>query len=582
MNTVDRSFDISQPLERLSADERLKAGSNQLRGTIRESLADPVTGAVREQDAKLMKFHGIYQQDDRDLREERRQQKLEPAYQFMIRVRLAGGVCTPGQWLQLSDLGLAYGDGSLRLTTRQTFQFHGILKGNIKPTMQGLHEVLLDTIAACGDVPRGVMSAVNPHLSSLHREVYELARRTSDHLIPAQRAWHEIWLDGNKVLSSEDGGADGNAAPEEPFFGKTYLPRKFKVGFAIPPGNDIDVFTQDLGFIAIADGETLAGFNVTVGGGMGRTDRAPHTYPRLGDVAGYIPKERLLEVAAEIVAIQRDFGNRADRSRARFKYTIDDKGLDWFLDELARRLGYRLEPPRAFRFTTQADDDGWHQGSDGDWHYTLFVENGRVVDRGQLRLMTALREIARIHDGEFRVTPNQNVVIARVSGKNRPRIAALLEEYGLTGPARASALRRNAMACVGFPTCGLAMAESERYLPALVTATEGILARHGLADAPIVMRMTGCPNGCARPYVAEIAFSGRAPGKYNMYLGGSPDGQRLNRLHLENIGEDRILAELDTVLGRYARERTQGECFGDFAVRAGIVRAVTSGRDFNA
>ncbi len=580
MMTVDRSFDISQPLEALSADERLKAGSNQLRGTIRESLADPVTGAVREPDAKLMKFHGIYQQDDRDLRDERRQQKLEPAYQFMIRVRLPGGVCTPQQWLKLADLALAYGDGSLRLTTRQTFQFHGVLKGNVKATMQGLHEVLLDTIAACGDVPRGVMSAVNPHLSALHREVYELARRTSDHLIPAQRAWHEIWLDGAKVLSSAH--PEEGEAPEEPFFGRTYLPRKFKVGFAIPPGNDIDVFTQDLGFIAIADGEALAGFNVTVGGGMGRTDRAPHTYPRLGDVAGYIPKERLLEVATAIVAIQRDFGNRADRSRARFKYTIDDKGLDWFLDELASRLGYRLEPPREFHFTTQADAHGWNQGSDGKWHYTLFVENGRVRDGGSLALMTALREIARLHDGELHVTPNQNVVVARVDGKERPRIAAVLEKYGLTGPGGASPLRRNAMACVGFPTCGLAMAESERYLPSLVTATEALLARHGLADEPIVMRMTGCPNGCARPYVAEIAFSGRAPGKYNMYLGGRPDGQRLNRLYLENIGEERILAELDAVLGRYARERRAGECFGDFAARAGIVRAVTSGRDFNA
>jgi len=567
---VDRGSDITQPLEKLSADERLKAGSNHLRGTIAQSLAESITGAVSETDAKLMKFHGIYQQDDRDLREERRHQKLEPAYQFMIRVRLAGGVCTPAQWLKLTELALAYGSPSLRLTTRQTFQFHGVRKGNLKRLMQGLNEALLDTIAACGDVPRGVMSSVNPHLSSLHREVYELSRRTSDHVIPAQRGYHEIWLDGEKMVSSE---------PEEPLFGTTYLPRKFKIGFAIPPLNDIDVYTQDVGFIAIAAGESLAGFNLAVGGGMGRTDRTPHTYPRLADVIGYLPKDKVLDVARTIVTIQRDFGNRADRSRARFKYTIDEKGLDWFRGELETRLGFPLEPARDFVFTSNADDYGWNEGSDGAWHYTLFIENGRVADVGESRLLTALQEIARVHTGEFRVTPNQNLVIANVSKANRPRISRLLDQHGLHS--QGSALRLNSMACVGFPTCGLAMAESERYLPALLTRWEAILDKHGLAGEPIVMRMTGCPNGCARPYVAEIAFTGRAPGKYNMYLGGGPHGQRLNRMYLENIGEDRILQELDGIIGRYAKERTDGERFGDFVIRAGYVSAVTSGRDFN-
>jgi sulfite reductase (NADPH) hemoprotein beta-component len=570
---VDRSCDISQPLDKLTPDERLKAGSNQLRGTILESLAEPITGAVSDTDAKLMKFHGIYLQDDRDIREERRRQKLEPAFQFMVRVRLAGGVCTPAQWLKLTELALAYGTPALRLTTRQTFQFHGVLKGNLKPTIQGLNEVLLDTIAACGDVPRGVMSSVNPHLSALHREVYELARQTSNHVIPEQRAYHEIWLDGEKKISSE---------PEEPLFGSNYLPRKFKFGFAIPPLNDIDVYTQDVGFIAIADGETLTGFNLTVGGGMGRTDRTPHTYPRLGDVIGYLPKDKLLDVARTILTIQRDFGNRTDRSRARFKYTIDDKGLDWFRQELEERQGFALEPARDFVFTSNADHYGWNEGSDGAWHYTLFIENGRVADVGEARLLTALQEVARVHTGEFRVTPNQNLIIANVSAANRPSISRLLDEHGLTRHNQGSALRLNSMACVGFPTCGLAMAESERYLPDLVTRAEAILERHGLSQEPIVMRMTGCPNGCARPYVAEVAFTGRAPGKYNMYLGGGAHGQRLNRMYLENIGEDRILQELETIVGRFAKERAQGERFGDFVIRAGYVREVTSGRDFNS
>ena len=570
---VDRSADLSQPIEKLHPDERLKAGSNYLRGTIVKSLAEPLTGAVAETDAKLMKFHGIYQQDDRDLREERRHQKLEPAYQFMIRVRLAGGVCSPAQWLKLSELALAYGSPSLRLTTRQTFQFHGVLKRNVKKTIQGMHDVLLDTIAACGDDTRGIMASVNPHLSALHREVYELARRTSDHVIPEQRAYHEIWLDGERQLPS---------APEEPMYGPTYLPRKFKFGFAIPPSNDIDVYTQDVGFVAIADGEALSGFNVTVGGGMGRTDRTPHTYPRLGDLIGYFPKDRLLDVARTIVTIQRDYGNRVDRSRARFKYTIDEKGLDWFKRELADRLGFALEPARDFAFTSSGDDYGWTQGSDGAWHYTLFIENGRVVDLDAVKLMTGLQEIARVHQGEFRVTPNQNLIIANVPKQAKARITRLLVKHHLHHANGSATLRLNSMACVGFPTCGLAMAESERYLPQLVTRAEAMLERHGLAAEPIILRMTGCPNGCARPYVAEIAFSGRAPGKYNMYLGGGSHGQRLNRLYLENIGEERILAELDGIFGRYARERVDEERLGDFVIRAGYVREVTSGRDFNS
>ncbi|MEK0082733.1 assimilatory sulfite reductase (NADPH) hemoprotein subunit [Benzoatithermus flavus] len=571
--TMDRSRDVSQPVERLSGNERLKAASRRLRGDIVEGLADPVTGGISPEAQQLLKFHGSYQQDDRDLRDERRRQKLEPAYEFMVRVRLPGGVCRPDQWLKLDELARTYANGTLRLTTRQTFQFHGILKRDMRKTIQGMNQVLLDSIAACGDVNRGVMCSINPHLSALHQQVYELAKATSEHLLPRTRAYHEIWLEQEPVA--------GSGEEEEPIYGPTYLPRKFKIGFVIPPENDVDVYTQDLGFIAIVENGKLEGFNVTVGGGMGRADNEPGTYPRLADVAGFIRPDQVVRVAEEVVKIQRDYGDRVDRKHARFKYTIDDRGLDWFKDEIASRLGWRLEEPRPFVFTTNGDRYGWAQGDDGCWHYTLFVENGRVKDTADLQLMTALRTIAAVHEGEFRLTPNQNLIISRIKDTARARIQSLIEAYGLDSTVRRSVLRRNSMACVALPTCALAMAESERYLPQLVTKLEKVMAEHGLAEEPIIVRMTGCPNGCARPYVAEIAFTGRAPGKYNVYLGGGFHGQRLNRMLLENVGEPVILETLTPIIARYAKERVPGERFGDFVIRAGIIREVKEGRDFN-
>ncbi|MGB3809454.1 MAG: assimilatory sulfite reductase (NADPH) hemoprotein subunit [Parvibaculum sp.] len=570
---VDRSHDISQPLEKLHDNERLKDRSNYLRGTIEESLRAPLTGAVTHDDTKLMKFHGIYQQDDRDLRDERRRQKLEPAYQFMVRVRLAGGVCSTAQWLKIDELARNYGGSTLRMTTRQTFQFHGILKPNLKNTIKGLNDALLDTIAACGDDTRGIMCSVNPHLSALHAEIYDLAKRTSNHVIPKTRAYHEIWLDGEKIETS---------ASEDPMYGRTYLPRKFKFGFVIPPINDIDVYAQDVGFIAIAEGEKLLGFNICVGGGMGNTDNSPETYPRLADVIGFFPADKVLEIAEAAATIQRDYGDRVNRAHARFKYTIDDKGLDWFKAELEKRVGFALEKARPYTFKTNGDDYGWTQGSDGLWHFTMFVENGRIRNTTGHQIMTALREIARVHKGEFRLTPNQNLIVSNVTEADKPHIADMLAAYGLDTSIHASALRLNSMACVALPTCGLAMAESERYLPSLVTKVEHILAENGLADEPITMRMTGCPNGCARPYIAEIAFTGRAPGKYNLYLGGGFHGQRLNRLYLENIGEERILQELGKMIGHFAKDRLDKEHFGDFVIRAGYVREVTSGKDFSS
>ncbi|PMS35811.1 sulfite reductase (NADPH) beta subunit [Trinickia symbiotica] len=570
----DRSRDLSQPVERLSADERLKAGSDQLRGTIREGLADPLTGAVSANDAKLLKFHGMYLQDDRDVRDERRRQKLEPAFQFMIRVRMPGGVCTTQQWLKLDELARTHGNATLRLTTRQTVQFHWVLKNDLRPLIQGLSEARLDTISACGDDARGVMCSVNPHLSALHSTVYDLAHRASDRAIPRMRAYREIWYGEAREREPAE-------APEEPFYGKTYMPRKFKIGFAIPPVNDIDVYTQDLGFIAIAENGELKGFNVAIGGGMGRSDQSTATYPRLADVIGFVTPDKVLETSDAVMSVQRDYGDRLERAHARFKYTIDDLGLDWVTAEIERRLGFTLAPARPYTFTSNGDTLGWQTGDDGAHHLTLFVENGRLENQPDRPLLDGLREIARVHDDTLRLTPNQNITIARVSDANRERIEQLARDYRLLASDWGSALRVNSMACVALPTCGLAMAESERYLPSLIARIEALLERHRLSDVPITVRMSGCPNGCSRPYVAEIGLSGRAPGKYNLYLGGGFHGERLARMYLENVGEDGILDTLDKTLGHFARERHEGEHFGDFVVRAGYVEAVTSGRDFN-
>jgi sulfite reductase (NADPH) hemoprotein beta-component len=564
-NSVDRSRDLSQPLDRLGPDESMKASSDFLRGTIADGLLDRLTGSMPSpDDVKLMKFHGIYQQDDRSVRDERRRQKLEPAYQFMIRVRIPGGVCTSAQWLKIDSLAREHGGETLRMTTRQTFQFHWVLKGSLRPIIQGLHEALLDTVAACGDDSRGVMCTVDPQSSRFHAEVSAMAKRISDHVIPKTRGYHEIWYGDERVASSE---------PEEPFYGRTYMPRKFKIGFAVPPSNDIDVYAQDLGFIPIGEPDRLEGFNVVIGGGMGRTDQAPETYPRLASLIGYIPVEQLTACTDAVMTVQRDYGDRKDRMHARFKYTIDDKGLDWIKAEIEKNMGFAFEEARPFEFTTNGDSFGWNETPDGRHHRTVFVQSGRL----NLDLLDALRDVARVHKGTFRMTPNQNVIIAGVASEDKAAIDAILKSHGLSSET-ASTLRKNAISCVALPTCGLAMAESERYMPEFLTLLEEILARHGLADEEITVRMSGCPNGCSRPYIAEIALTGRAPGKYNLYLGGGFHGQRLNRMVLENVAVPVILELLDDALGRYAREREAGEKFGDFCIRAGIVREVTEGR----
>jgi sulfite reductase (NADPH) hemoprotein beta-component len=558
----------------LSRNEHIKAASRLLRGTLAEGLLDEATGAISEDDQQLVKFHGMYLQDDRDLRPERTRKKLEKAFSFMLRLRIPGGVVTPAQWLALDDIARTYANGTLRATTRQTFQYHGVIKQNLKRTMRAIDAALLDTIAACGDVNRNVLSTTNPHRSAAHRAAFELARDISEELLPKTRAWREIWLDGEKVVGGEE--------EDEPILGRTYLPRKFKTVVAVPPSNEVDVFAQDLGFVAITDKRgTLKGWTVTVGGGMGMTHGEPETFPRLADPLLFCEPEWALRVAEAIVTVQRDWGDRTNRKGARLKYTIERHGLPAFRAEVEKRLGRAFPDPKPFVFEENGDRFGWTEGEDGHRHLTLYIENGRIADRpGGPQLLAGLRRIAEVLEGEFRLTANQNVVIANVAPSQQAEIEAIVAEYGLD--IGATPLRQNAMACVALPTCGLALAESERYLPDLVTKLDGKLAALGLGAEPITIRMTGCPNGCARPYIAEIGLVGKGPGRYNLYLGAAFDGSRLSKLYLDDADEAAILVALDEPLAAYAKARRPGERFGDFVVRAGFVARTENGRDFHA
>ena len=549
--------------------EDIKSESHRLRGSLLDSLADPVTGALRESDQTLIKYHGSYQQDDRDLREERRRQKLEPAHSFMIRTRTPGGVVTPTQWLQLDRIATTWAERGLRITTRQAFQFHGVIKRDLKATMQAINAALIDTLAACGDVNRNIAVSANPSSPQTHARVQAQAVALSAHLLPRSRAYHEIWLDEERIVGGEE---------EEPIYGEAYLPRKFKIGFAIPPDNDVDVFAQDLGFIAVL-GKTgdLLGYDMTVGGGMGATHGDAETYPRLADAIGFVSPEQVNAVAEAVVTTQRDWGNRIVRKRARLKYTIDDRGLDAFKAEVERRAGFALEPSRGYAFEHNGDRFGWRQQADGCWSLGLRLLAGRIQDDAAGSRLSGLREIALLlladigGAPEFRLTPNQNLLIAGIHGTQVAAIDGLIQRHGLDGFRRDLPTRRLALACVALPTCGLAMAEAERYLPQFLDRFEELLAKHGLQGEPIHLRISGCPNGCSRPYLGEIALVGKAPGRYNLMLGADHRGQRLNRLYRENIDEAAILAALDPLLASYARERDDGERFGDYLVRRGAL-----------
>ena len=491
INPMTESSANKPPVKKPSEVENLKTASNFLRGTILQSFDNRITASVPDSDNVLLKFHGTYMQDNRDLRDERSRQRLEPAFDFMIRIRAAGGVVTPQQWLQLDSLAHKYANGEIRLTTRQSFQLHGVLKWNLRQTIHDINQTLLNTLAACGDVNRNVMCNPNPYQSEVHGEIYEWAKRLSTHLAPRTRAYHEIWLGEQAAVPPPQ--------DEEPMYGPTYLPRKFKIAIAVPPSNDVDVLAHDIGLIAIVDNGRLVGFNVSAGGGFGMTHGEPATFPNLGWVIGSCRPEQILDVAEKILTTQRDFGDRSNRKHARLKYTILDRGVEWFKDELQRRLGWQLGPERPFHFEHHGDRYGWVKGTNGKWHLTLFIENGRIRDWEDYPLMTGLRTIAQSHDGDFRLTANQNLIVGNVSEENRPQIEQLVQSYKLADGQRISALRRSAMACVALPTCSLAMAESERYLPALITKLEGVLAEAGLANDEIVVRMTGCPNGCTGP-----------------------------------------------------------------------------------
>jgi sulfite reductase (NADPH) hemoprotein beta-component len=549
----------------LSPNEGIKSASHLLRGTIAQDLADTSTGAISDDNGQLTKFHGLYLQDDRDQRIALKRAGKEKAYSFMLRVRLPGGRATPQQWLVLDRLADEVASPSLRLTTRQTFQFHGVLKGSVKTLVKGMHSVLLDSIAACGDVNRNVMAPPNPERSAVLQQVYDHARSWSDFALPKTHAYHEIWLDDEMVAGGES----------EPMYGPTYLPRKFKTGFVVPPSNDIDVFSQDLGFIAIIENDKLIGYNVTVGGGLGMSHGNNETFPRLADVLGFVSPDKVNVIGEAVLTTQRDYGDRTNRKHARLKYTIEDRGIAWFKGEVEKRSGVTFGAARPFHFTTIEDPHGWHQGTDGKWFYGLHILSGRIKNATDWPMKTALREIAEIHTGDFRLTPSQNLSIAGVTSEQKPVIEAILAKHGLSGENKQSKLRLNALSCVALPTCGLALGESERMLPEILEKFEVVLDEAGLRGDAISLRITGCPNGCARPYLAEIGMVAKAPNKYALYLGAKYNGTRLNRLVSPSVSVDGAVAMLTPIIKRYAIERHQGEGFGDFCEREIIPKDAT-------
>ena len=575
VDKVDSLLEEPPPI----TNEDIKIQSNFLRGTIAEGLEDPTTGAISASDQQLTKFHGTYMQDDRDLRDERKAQGLEPAYAFMIRCRLNGGVATPSQWLQMDSISTNFGNGTMKLTTRQTFQFHGVIKSKLKSAMRGINKALMTTIAACGDVNRNVMCSALPYKSAFHGDVHGVSARISDHLLPATTAYHEIWLQDDSEKKTKVAG--DALVDHEPLYGPTYLPRKFKITIAIPPHNDTDVYAHDIGLIAIKNDEgRLAGFNVLVGGGMGVTHNNKKTYPRTGSMMGYAAADKIHLVCEKIMLVQRDNGDRKDRKHARLKYTIDDMGVEVFRHKVEDLLGNAFENPRPFKFESNIDTFGWQKDEFGKNHFTFFIENGRVEDTADRPFKTGLREIAKIHKGEFRLTGNQHLCLSDVDNEDLEHIKGIMVEHKLDN-IQFSGLRLSSSACVAFPTCGLAMAESERYLPELITKLEDCVEENGMKHDSIVMRMTGCPNGCARPWLAEVAFVGKAYGAYNMYLGGGYHGERLNKLYRSSIGEEEILGIMKPMLRRYAFERREGEHFGDWTIRAKIINETVEGKSFH-
>ena len=547
-----------------SAIEGIKIASDGLRGSIQESLKDEITGAIREDDKAVIKFHGMYEQDDRDRREERAEKKLDRLYSFMIRLRLPGGFLAPEKWIAMNNVADEHSTGVIKITTRQTVQLHGILKSHIKPTISSFNEANLDSIATCGDINRNVTCASHPKQSKVHADVFAYADKISQLLMPKTKAYYEIWLDEEKILDKKE--------EEDPLYLDKYLPRKFKIGIAIPPNNDSDVFTNDLGLIAIIENNELKGFNVAVGGGLSTTHGNAETYARLATVIGYAPLDKVLKIVYEVVTTQRDFGNRSDRKLARLKYTVDRMGVENFKKEVEKRCGFDLEEAKPYTFTERTDSYGWHKGENGLWYYTVYVENGRVLDDEKVALKTAMLEVAKTGKCNFLFTATQNVIIADVKEEDKAAIQSVLEQFKIIEHTEgASLIRKNSIACVALPTCPLALAEAQRYLPSLLTKIEPLTKRYGIDDENIIIRMTGCPNGCGRPYAAEIGFVGTAPGLYNLHIGGDHEGERLNTKYKESLDEKAILTTLEGLFAVYKNERNKGERFGDFVMRRQLV-----------
>lgn len=540
--------------EKLSPIEIIKEKSDGLRGSLSASLTDNYTGTIRPDDEALIKFHGMYVQDDRDRRNERAEKKLERLYSFMLRLRIPGGVISSGQWQSIHEISQKYGTGTLKITTRQTIQLHGLLKHQLRPTIQGFLLAKLDSIAACGDVNRNVISSAHPQVSPLFEEIHAYADKISRLLLPKTQSYYEVWIDGEKIYE--------RSAEADPLYQHRYLPRKFKIAIAIPPSNDVDVFANDLGLIAIIKEGKFRGFNIAIGGGMGATHGNPDTYPRLGTLIGFADtEEKILKALYEVITIQRDFGNRSDRKLSRLKYTLDRMGVENFVAELEKRTGFSLLPPEDYEFTERNDRYGWLKNHQNLWFYTLFVEHG-VVKPYQKEF---LHELSLLDISDFRFTCNQNLILGSISEEDKEKVVQLITKYGIEE--KDSALRKSSMACVALPTCPLALAEGQRYLPELVTKIEPLLEKHGLDKEEISIRMTGCPNGCGRPYVAEIGFVGTGPGQYNLMLGGDRLGTRLNQLYKKQLDESEILSELDTLFTQYTQEQLPNETFGDFTHR---------------
>jgi sulfite reductase (ferredoxin) len=545
--------------------EQIKVTSNYLRGQIAEELAQPTTHFSDAQ-IQLLKFHGMYQQEDRDARQARKAAKEEKAYQFMIRSRIPGGVLTAEQYLVQDDLAGVYGNETLRVTTRQGFQLHGVLKGDIQPTLKSINAALLSTLAACGDVNRNVMACPAPHASRLHAQIETIAHDIATRLAPRSTAYHEIWIDGEQVETVE--------APQEevvePLYGPTYLPRKFKIGVAFPGDNCIDVYTQDLGLIAQLDGERLAGFTVLVGGGMGMTHGKTTTYPRLGTPLCFAPPEEALQIVETIVTIQRDFGDRQNRKHARLKYLLEEQGIAWFRAELEQRLGHPVADPGPISWQSSEDHLGWHEQGDGRWFLGLYIESGRIKDDEMVRLRSGLRQAIEQFKPGIHLTPQQNILLTDVPAEQREPLTALLAAYGIATDPAALGVHRYSLACPALPTCGLALADAERVLPSIVDQIQDDLNTLGLAEEPISIRMTGCPNGCARPFMGDLGFVGRSKNLYNVYIGGDQMNTRMNTLYAADVQFDDLAKTVQPLLHRWRDERLSGEAFGDFCHRVGV------------